>query len=70
MTNVYTSSIVSSGGDKVVIKTEVITIRCSKEEKELIVKGAEEENKSISSFIICAAYDRRIKKAMEVEDGD
>lgn len=53
-----------------VTKTEVITIRCSKEEKELIVKGAEEEKKSISSFIICAAYDRRIKKAMEVEDGN
>lgn len=57
-----------------VTKTEVITIRCSKEEKELIVKGAEEENKSISSFIICAAYDRRIRttmeKAMEVKDGN
>ena len=48
-----------------VTKTEVITIRCSKEEKELIVKGAEEENKSISSFIICAAYDRRLRTCME-----
>ena len=62
------------GGDRVVTKTEVITIRCSKEEKEFILKGAEEENKSISSFIICAVYDRRIKttmeKAMEVNNGN
>lgn len=53
-----------------VTKTEVITIRCTKDEKELIVKGAEEEKKSISSFIICAAYDRRIKKSLVWEENN
>ena len=48
-----------------VTKTEVITIRCTKEEKECIVKGAEEENKTISHFIILSAFERRLRNEME-----
>lgn len=57
-----------------VTKTEVITIRCSKEEKECIVKGAEEEKKTISNFIILSAFERRLRnqleETLEVKHGD
>lgn len=45
-------------------KTDVITIRCTKEEKDLIVKEAEKEEKTISEYIITSCYERSVTQGI------